>query len=207
MTLVPSSRTTTRRSQAEAARSGILSGEYSALGTFRWSSRVPSAERQATATNSDPAVTLGYHQPESRRNRSGTSRSSCSSATGCVSAFGTREATPEFWIARRPKVGRIELREASPSSLVSGRFRSLRLEHVRTLPRHCATLRGAGRIRTAEWRFCRPLPYHLATAPEMQRGRGQRRRPLQSGKPDSNRRPPPWQGGALPTELFPRELP
>ena len=26
----------------------------------------------------------------------------------------------------------------------------------------------------------------------------------QSGKPDSNRRPPPWQGGALPTELFPR---
>ena len=29
--------------------------------------------------------------------------------------------------------------------------------------------------------------------------------PLQSGKPDSNRRPPPWQGGALPTELFPQE--
>ena len=28
---------------------------------------------------------------------------------------------------------------------------------------------------------------------------------LQSGKPDSNRRPPPWQGGALPTELFPQE--
>ena len=26
--------------------------------------------------------------------------------------------------------------------------------------------RGAGRDRTAEWRFCRPLPYHLATAPE-----------------------------------------
>ena len=30
--------------------------------------------------------------------------------------------------------------------------------------------RGAGRIRTAEWRFCRPLPYHLATAPT-RRGR------------------------------------
>ena len=29
--------------------------------------------------------------------------------------------------------------------------------------------------------------------------------PLKSGKPDSNRRPPPWQGGALPTELFPQE--
>ena len=28
----------------------------------------------------------------------------------------------------------------------------------------------------------------------------------QSGKPDSNRRPPPWQGGALPTELFPQGL-
>ena len=28
---------------------------------------------------------------------------------------------------------------------------------------------------------------------------------FQSGKPDSNRRPPPWQGGALPTELFPQE--
>jgi hypothetical protein len=25
--------------------------------------------------------------------------------------------------------------------------------------------RGAGRNRTDEWRFCRPLPYHLATAP------------------------------------------
>ncbi len=28
-----------------------------------------------------------------------------------------------------------------------------------------ALSRGAGRIRTAAWRFCRPLPYHLATAP------------------------------------------
>jgi hypothetical protein len=28
------------------------------------------------------------------------------------------------------------------------------------------TRRGAGQIRTAEWRFCRPLPYHLATAPK-----------------------------------------
>ena len=71
-----------------------------------------------------------------------------------------------------------------------------------------AGARGAGRIRTAEWRFCRPLPYPLATAPT------RRGRPttavaptipwIQSGKPDSNRRPPPWQGGALPTELFPR---
>ena len=31
--------------------------------------------------------------------------------------------------------------------------------------------------------------------------------PRKSGKPDSNRRPPPWQGGALPTELFPRVRP
>ena len=27
---------------------------------------------------------------------------------------------------------------------------------------------------------------------------------LESGKPDSNRRPSPWQGDALPTELFPQ---
>src|SRR5512134_2638251 len=26
--------------------------------------------------------------------------------------------------------------------------------------------RGAGPNRTGEWRFCRPLPYHLATAPQ-----------------------------------------
>ena len=66
--------------------------------------------------------------------------------------------------------------------------------------------RGAGRIRTAEWRFCRPLPYHLATAPAYARWlRDRRSRPPKSGKPDSNRRPPPWQGGALPTELFPRQ--
>ena len=30
--------------------------------------------------------------------------------------------------------------------------------------------------------------------------------PPQSGKPDSNRRPQPWQGCALPTELFPQGL-
>ena len=57
------------------------------------------------------------------------------------------------------------------------------------------------------WRLCRPLPYHLATAPN---GRGSKvsRNPCSlrpSGKPDSNRRPPPWQGGALPTELFPQK--
>ncbi len=64
--------------------------------------------------------------------------------------------------------------------------------------------RGAGRIRTAEWRFCRPLPYHLATAP-MKRGRWtvDHRLAPQSGKRDSNPRPQPWQGCALPTELFP----
>ena len=52
--------------------------------------------------------------------------------------------------------------------------------------------KGGFRIRTGEWRFCRPLPYHLAKPPKKK-----------SGKRDSNSRQPPWQGGALPTELFP----
>src|SRR5690349_4760056 len=30
---------------------------------------------------------------------------------------------------------------------------------------HKNLARGADRNRTDEWRFCRPLPYHLATAP------------------------------------------
>ena len=34
------------------------------------------------------------------------------------------------------------------------------------LPILPALCKGADRNRTDEWRFCRPLPYHLATAPE-----------------------------------------
>ena len=40
------------------------------------------------------------------------------------------------------------------------------------------------------WRFCRPLPYHLAMPPYW------------SGRRDSNSRPPPWQGDALPLSYF-----
>src|SRR5579859_2910128 len=46
---------------------------------------------------------------------------------------------------------------------------------------------GDGRIRTAEWGFCRPLPCHLATSPSGW-----------SGRWDLNPRPSPWQGDALP---------
>ena len=39
--------------------------------------------------------------------------------------------------------------------------------------------RGADRNRTDEWRFCRPLPYHLATAPRwISRSRPERRKAL-----------------------------
>ncbi len=48
---------------------------------------------------------------------------------------------------------------------------------------------GDGRIRTAEWGFCRPLPCHLATSPRIQPW---------SGRWDLNPRPSPWQGDALP---------
>lgn len=67
-------------------------------------------------------------------------------------------------------------------------------------------------------RLCRPLHNHSATQPvdtvrcPMEKnpglpGRGSRctgRRKVWSGKRDSNSRPQPWQGCALPTELFPR---
>ena len=49
------------------------------------------------------------------------------------------------------------------------------------------------------WGFCRPLPYHLATAPE---GRETAKGRDWSGRRDSNSRPPPWQGGALPLSHF-----
>lgn len=48
---------------------------------------------------------------------------------------------------------------------------------------------GDGRIRTAEWGFCRPLPCLLATSPS---------RRSWSGRWDLNPRPSPWQGDALP---------
>ena len=51
--------------------------------------------------------------------------------------------------------------------------------------RHPESNRGTG--------FCRPLPNHSAMPP-----RGQ------SGRRDSNPRPSPWQGDALPAELRPR---
>ena len=82
----------------------------------------------------------------------------------------------------------------------------------------CAGLRlgGGFRIRTGEWRFCRPLPYHLAKPPKFSaqtparfnshRINSLRLDKKKSGRRDSNPRQPPWQGGALPTELLPRSL-
>src|SRR5690625_3143210 len=67
-------------------------------------------------------------------------------------------------------------------------------------------------------RLCRPLHNHSATWPwgyrlYTGRGRQYKKGPVSrafwsiwSGKPDSNRRPQPWQGCALPTELFPQKL-
>ena len=51
--------------------------------------------------------------------------------------------------------------------------------------------------------FCRPLPHHSATSPRPLSTKSGRNRPP-SGRPDSNRRPQPWQGCALPAELRPR---
>ena len=51
--------------------------------------------------------------------------------------------------------------------------------------------------------FCRPLPHHSATSPKPLSAKGGRNR-RSSGRPDSNRRPQPWQGCALPAELRPR---
>ena len=46
---------------------------------------------------------------------------------------------------------------------------------------------GGNQIRTCEWRFCRPMPYHLAMPPKKW-----------SGKRDLNPRLQPWQGCTLP---------
>ena len=74
--------------------------------------------------------------------------------------------------------------------------------------------KGGERIRTAASRFCRPLPYHLGTPPDMpvliqiliRPKRQTRGRDVisWSGRRDSNPRPQPWQGCALPAELHPR---
>ena len=52
--------------------------------------------------------------------------------------------------------------------------------------------------------LCRPVPYHLATSP-YEKGRTRPALKLAwSGLRGSNPRPPPWQGGALPTALSPQ---
>ena len=52
--------------------------------------------------------------------------------------------------------------------------------------------------------LCRPVPYHLATSP-YEKGRTHPALKLAwSGLRGSNPRPPPWQGGALPTALSPQ---
>ena len=71
--------------------------------------------------------------------------------------------------------------------------------------RRTRSVRGAARIRTGDKGFA---VLCLTTWPRRQKrvGGGQRKLPPpdhESGKPDSNRRPQPWQGCALPTELFP----
>ena len=71
-------------------------------------------------------------------------------------------------------------------------------------PRMPRSARGAGRNRTDDRGFA---VLCLTTWLRRQReaGSGRIGAPhFESGKPDSNRRPPPWQGGALPTELFPQ---
>src|SRR5436190_2612550 len=55
-------------------------------------------------------------------------------------------------------------------------------------------------------RLCRPLHDHSAIPPRLEKGKvpGLPSR-IWSGKRVSNSRPQPWQGCALPTELFPRK--
>ena len=48
------------------------------------------------------------------------------------------------------------------------------------------------------WRFCRPLPYHLATAPSGRQRGGLGKTESGAGKRDSNPRLRPWQGRTLP---------
>ena len=50
------------------------------------------------------------------------------------------------------------------------------------------------------WRFCRPLPYHLATAPMSKNNTATQETSTKnwSGKRDSNPRLRPWQGRTLP---------
>ena len=90
-----------------------------------------------------------------------------------------------------------------------GRYwdRTSDLFRVREARYRCANRPGVPNRHPARWRrdlnpcrrLCRPLPRLSATPPYEACGL---KKP-QSGQPDSNRRPQPWQGCALPTELCP----
>ena len=63
---------------------------------------------------------------------------------------------------------------------------------------------GDTRIWTGEWRFCRPLPYHLAMSPYSDaHALAAWAFGFQwSGRRDSDPRHPPWQGGTLPLSYY-----
>ncbi len=91
---------------------------------------------------------------------------------------------------------------------VRGRYwdRTSDLFRVREARYRCANRPGVKHPCVARWRrdlnpcrrLCRPLPRLSATPPQEACGLEP-----QSGQPGSNRRPQPWQGCALPTELCP----
>ncbi len=87
-------------------------------------------------------------------------------------------------------------RKRSPPELIARIRHPSRASFQR---RHPESNRGTG--------FCRPLPIHSAMSPTCRRHRTTPPAPLargQSGRRDSNPRPSPWQGDALPAELLPR---
>jgi hypothetical protein len=94
---------------------------------------------------------------------------------------------------------------ATPSGRRSARLKRTSGQVFRPGRSQESNPRGAARIRTGDKGFA---VLCLTTWPRRRSAKGSSAGdrvapPRESGKPDSNRRPPPWQGGALPTELFP----
>src|ERR1700739_2053736 len=143
----------------------------------------PSSASPATSPSTPPAGGAPAARSKKSPTKSSASRTSCSAAPSPPSTAAIDDG----------RGGRIRT------------CKSFRTEHFKwpadpsfatpPLLVPARVIGGGGENRTHEYGFCRPAPYHLATPPHTEATTEDE---CWSGKRDSNPRPRPWQGRALP---------
>jgi hypothetical protein len=135
----------------------------------RW--RRPPTGRGSTNVKTDPIYGMwGRGRKEGQRHGAGSSRRGVR-AGGLTGLKGGVGGPGRFRSVQPPGGSVRPISFSGPGPMRGGHVAGVAVVPLLTgIPcgpreRPVGVCRGAGRIRTAEWRFCRPLPYHLATAP------------------------------------------